>query len=379
MQITVYSKVRLYPEEWMQELLVDSMHAYRKACNYVSAHIFATQTMSLKQLQKELYYDLRGKFKLKSQMAISVLRTVRGCYKSLDSRRDPWTLIRFNKPQIDLVYNRDYSLSKDYISINTLEERIKVLYLEADLSFEGIFGTAKLIYRHGKFYLNIPVTIEVPDIRPEEIVCIVGIDRGIRFLAVSYDSFGKTKFFSGSEVKRRRLHYFKLKEELKQKGTPSSRKRLKEIAERESRWMKDVNHGVTRELSESYPRGTLFVLEDLTGIGSRTKANGKDQNYLHSSWAFYDFEKKLIYKAALNGQMVIKVDPAYTSQRCPACGMVNKYNRRKQSHLFKCRSCAYTSNDDRVAAINLYSMGNKYLIQSGSSSTRSGGVQSTTP
>ena len=45
------------------------------------------------------------------------------------------------------------------------------------------------------------------------------------------------------------------------------------------------------------------------------------------------------------------------------------------------RGCisGYTSNDDRIAAMNLYSMGNEYLVQSGKSMSLAGGVRSMTP
>jgi transposase len=36
---------------------------------------------------------------------------------------------------------------------------------------------------------------------------------------------------------------------------------------------------------------------------------------------------------------------------------VHKLNRDKRNHIFRCRSCGYTSNDDRIGAMNLYRMG----------------------
>ena len=61
---------------------------------------------------------------------------------------------------------------------------------------------------------------------------------------------------------------------------------------------------------------------------------------------------------------VIKVDPRYTSQCCPACGHTEKSNRNKKIHLFTCKNCGYTSNDDRIGAMNLYRMGINYLADS---------------
>ncbi|MBO7676466.1 MAG: transposase, partial [Erysipelotrichaceae bacterium] len=72
----------------------------------------------------------------------------------------------------------------------------------------------------------------------------------------------------------------------------------------------------------------------------------------------------LIYKANEHGQKVIKVNSRYTSQTCPKCGHIDKTNRDKQKHNFCCRNCGYTSNDDRIGAMNLYRMGIEYLVES---------------
>lgn len=379
MKITLTSKVKIYPDEEAKKLLLETMRAYRDACNFVSAFIFSTQTLDLKLLQNSCYYEIRRCFGLRSQMAISVMRTVRACYKARDAQSIEWSFIKFNKPQLELIWNRDYSLTKGVFSVNTLKGRLKISYDINRMPSEGKFGTAKLVFRHNKFFLNIPVTQEVSDINAGDIGYIVGIDRGVRFLATTYDSSGNTKFFSGADYRNKRNHYQKLRQQLRQVGTPSSKRRLKAIAEGENRWINDLNHCISKALVEAYPKGTLFVLEDLNHIQSSTyKIRTKDQ-YALTMWPYFDFELKLMYKAAIKGQMVIKVDPAYTSQKCPLCGRRDKSSRLRNQHLFRCISCRYKSNDDRVAALNLYELGMKYLVQSGESMPLFGGARSIVP
>ena len=346
MQISLTSKVRILPDEDSKELLLRTMQAYTSACNYVSVHIFSTGCMHHRSLHDDLYHDLRVNFSLRSQMAESVIRTVLARYRTLDSSHKPWVLIRFNKPQYDLVWNRDYSLKGDTFSVNTLEGRKKVPFARPSSSLDGKLGTAKLVYRHDKFYLHISVTHDAPDVSEEDISCVVGIDRGIRFLATAYDSNGDTSFFSGASVKSKRAHYIELRKELQRVGTPSSRRRLKAIGQRENRWMRDMDHCISKALTESYPEGTMFVLEDLTGIRSQTEIVRGKHRYFSVSWPFYDLEQKIMYKA---------------------------------KHLFRCRSCGYTSNDDRIAAMNLHSMGIKYLVQCGKSMSLSAGAESAVP
>ena len=97
------------------------------------------------------------------------------------------------------------------------------------------------------------------------------------------------------------------------------------------------------------------------------------------SWSFYDLEQKLNYKAVENKQKVIKVDPAYTSQTCPKCGHIDKRSRHKKVHTFVCTNCSYTSNDDRIGAMNLYRMGIEYLVESQGSMSSLSGAQSIAP
>ena len=125
------------------------------------------------------------------------------------------------------------------------------------------------MHKHGKWMLHIPVTITIDEYTIDSIENVVGIDMGLRFLATSYDSSGKTKFYTGKHVKGKRVHYKQLRSELQRKSTRSSRKRLKSIGNRENRWMTDVNHQVSKALVESVGNTpTLFALEDLTGVGN---------------------------------------------------------------------------------------------------------------
>ena len=146
--------------------------------------------------------------------------------------------------------------------------------------------------------------------------------------------------------------------------TPSARRRIKAIGQRENRWMQDVNHCVSKALVESNPKHTLFVLEDLSGVRNATERVRTKDRYVSVSWSFYDLEQKLIYKAKQNQSTVIKVNPRYTSQCCPVCGHIEKSNSDKKIHLFTCKNCGYKSNDDRIGAMNLYRMGINYLEDS---------------
>ena len=368
-QITITAKVQIVATDTDKVLLNKTMSVYCDACNYVSDYVFRTHDLKQFSLNKILYSTLREKFSLKSQMAQSVFKTVIARYKSILENQNEWIKPSFKKPQYDLVWNRDYSLTQNCFSVNTLNGRVKLPYFAEGMSkyFNHSiyrFGTAKLVNKHGKYYLHIPVTYEVEESNISDICNVVGIDRGINFVVATYDSKHKSGFVNGKAIKQKRADYSRLRKELQMRHTPSSRRRLKAIGQRENRWMQDINHQVSKALATGNPKHTLFVLEDLTGIRNVTERVKTKNRYVSVSWSFYDLEQKLIYKAKQNQSSVIKVDPRYTSQCCPACGHTEKSNRNKKIHLFTCKNCGYTSNDDRIGAMNLYRMGINYLADS---------------
>ena len=366
-QITITAKVQIVATDTDKVLLDETMSVYRDACNYVSDYVFHTHDLKQFSLNKVLYSTLREKFGLKSQMAQSVLKTVIARYRTILENQNEWIQPTFKKPQYDLVWNRDYSLTQNCFSVNTLNGRVKLPYFAEGMSkyFDHTiykFGTAKLTNKHGKYYLHIPATYDVEESNISDICNVVGIDRGINFVVATYDSKHKSGFVSGKTIKQKRANYSKLRKKLQMRQTPSSRRRLKVIGQRENRWMQDVNHCVSKALVENNPVGTLFVIEDLSGIRSATERVKVKDRYVSVTWSYYGLEQKLSYKAIKHHQLVKKVDPAYTSQTCPKCGHTERSNRNKKLHLFCCKNCGYKSNDDRIGAMNLHRMGIELLV-----------------
>ena len=150
------------------------------------------------------------------------------------------------------------------------------------------FGTATLVFRHKRYFLHIPVTFEVDGCCDSDICNVVGIDRGINFVVATYDSKHQSGFVSGKVIKQKRGHYKNLRKQLQQVGTPSSRRRLKAIGQRENRWMQDVNHCVSKALVENNPKHTLFVLEDLSGVRFATERVRVKDRYVRGTAVLWE-------------------------------------------------------------------------------------------
>jgi putative transposase len=367
MEITITAKIKIHPTLGQQSLLQETIRSYQKGCNFVSEIVFQTKQLAQLKLHKMTYEALRSEYALRSQMAQSVMKTVIARYKSAQSNGHNWTIVQFKKPEYDLVWNRDYSLTKDLFSINTLKGRVRVPFETKGMEqyFDGLwsFGTARLVMKHSKFFLHIPVTKEMELVSEQQVKQVVGVDFGINFVATTYDSQGKSFFFQGRPIKDRRSHYKHLRKQLQQRQTSSARRRLKKIGQRETRWQADVNHQVSKALVDRYGAGTLFVIENLSGVRHATERVRIKDRYQSVSWAFYQLRQMLEYKSLLHGSKVISVDPKYTSQTCPKCGHTEKTNRKKKKHTFCCKNCAYQSNDDRIGAMNLQRKGIEYIVE----------------
>lgn len=365
MALSLTAKLKLYPTKEQQQFLLQTLHAAKEALNFVSRVAHANRHPSAVNLQKMVYDELRSTYGMRSQMACSLCRVVSGTYKSMQANGEKESLATFKKPKLPLVYNRDYSLKSDgRLSINTLWGRIKVPYeqkaMEHFLDGTWTLGTAALVYKKRNFYFHVAVSKEIEEVPRSEIKNVVGVDIGINFLVTVTGSNDRMLFIDGRSMKNKKAQYKRIRKQLQQKQTPSARRRLKAIGNRENRWQTDVNHRVSKALVRFAGENSLIVLEDLTGIRSTTEQVKRKDRYYTVSWAFHQLRTFIEYKAKMNNCQVIAVDPKHTSQKCPKCGHTEKANRNKKNHTFCCRSCRYSSNDDRIGAMNLRQKGIEY-------------------
>ena len=391
MTTVITAKVRLYPSQEQATQFKAVTKEYQRLCNLVSQWYFDNYCrVNRKKFNQEMYHYLRVESKdINSAMVQSTYRTVEARYKTVrqqlfqhpyhfqDKNTGKWYRfnrdlgwlykpIKFSRPQADYVRNLNYSFVEQgsKISMNVLGQRIKVAFNGDYLNFfdpNYKLGTAKLVQLKSHWFLHIPVTIETDEWKKEHNQHIVGIDRGLRFLATTYDEQGKTSFFNGKTVMHKRDTYQKIRADLQAKGTKSAKRRLKKLSGRENRWISDVNHCLSKTLVQKFGANTLFVLEDLTGVSFERTNLPKTLRNQNSSWAFYQLEQFLTYKAHLNNSEVVEVSAAYTSQRCPKCGTIKKSNRNHKLHEYHCTNCGYRSNDDHIGAMNIQLLGTQYI------------------
>jgi len=360
--------------------LLETAKAYTAAVNFVLADNLDSKTTNIKKLHNLYYFVLRKQFKLPAQLTINVYRDAVSVYKTLWAqfkelkRRKPTskTVQRFwdNPPKrkgliIKHTYNRTVTFKFEndaiYVSLSTLKGRLKWIRIYGwnkhyEYLKQSKIGDPILSYdRSSKtFFLLVPVTLEIQEQRPKE---IVGVDVGERHIMAVASTTGKKYLVDLPEkFKRRKQRYHNLRSELMSKGTRSAKRKLQKLSRREKRFTENVLHIISKTLVESHPQAR-FVLEDLTQIRfNRVTYRGKDKEARRQAeqWPFASLQKKISYKAALYyGIQTVKVDPAYTSQTCPVCGYVSKDNRPNHGERFVCQNCGYEEHADIVGAINI--------------------------
>src|SRR2546421_5072326 len=354
------AKIKLHTTPPQFAKLRQTQLAYRDSLNYVSQYAFENGKLSNKvKLQDATYTEIRARFHLPSQMACSVPRQVGATYKTL------WTKVKKNatarkagltkkrykgldnppkyvSPTLTYQLGHDYSFKTEHrVSILTLEGRVIMPYTGYDKHVTLIqkgaeIGAAQLWYDKPKkqFYLLVTFEVEVANPTPETHKQVVGVDVGIRYLAVTSTTRGECTFHSGKSIVPKANHYARLRKRLLHKGTRSATRRLVQISRRERRLKQDANHVVSKRIVEQHPH-SLIGLENLTDIRERTRrkhgkrASQKQRkaNARQSQWSYAELHAYIAYKALLHASMAIKVDAHYTSQACPMCAHTCKANR----------------------------------------------------
>ncbi len=356
-QRTACLKLNPTPE---QNALLDSlMQAYCNALNYISGIAHQMNNCSnYVRLHKAVYRDARARFDLPSQITISAERQVASTYASMRSNGNGKGPAIFDFKGGILLQGgergRDFRFipQKDTVSISTLSGRQRVAFVcgkQQRQYFSWSTGSATLIKRKGVFYLHVVFKTEVEQAALEDAHSIIGVDVGMNYLAVVSGPDGRAIFSGGGAVKQRKHHYRRVRTGLQSKGTKSAKHTLKHLSGRESRFMRDANHVISKRIIEFASRydDPVVVLEDLTGIRGSAKHRREQRADFHS-WAFYQLQSFVEYKAVALGIPVVKVDPRNTSKSCSRCGALGKRDR----HNFTC-ACGYHNHSDYNASRNI--------------------------
>ena len=342
MKITI--KCKLNPDKKQIKVLDRTLSKCLEALNYISKIAWKKRCWNRVALHHLIYYSVRKKFKLPADITCAVKDRVAFSYRADKKKRHI-----FKQPILPLNFPRTVSLKGlEIASISTLSGRQKIVLALGDYQKEMLAKATKycdseLIKRGKKFYLCI--VIEIPDEPLKEAKGVIGVDLGIKNIAVC--STGQK--FTGEQVQSVREKNHRLKSALQSKGTRSAKRHLKKMSGREKRFQKDVNHCVSKQIVALANRSnSAIALEDLTNIRKRAKHRKAQRGTFHR-WAFYQLRSFISYKAQRVGIPMLLVNPAYTSQACSSCGNLGIRNGQN----FHCPNCSFQADSDFNASLNI--------------------------
>jgi len=189
---------------------------------------------------------------------------------------------------------------------------------------------------------------------------VVGIDRGVAISAAL--STGEQLHVPGlTGQERSRLRRLQRKLARARRGSNRRarvRHAIARLRARETDRRKDWAEKASTDIARRFD---VIKVEDLrvgamTRSGRGTRENpgrnvrakaGLNRGILRSGWGL--LVRRLEQKAP---GRVEKINPAFTSQRCSACGQVDGKSRESQA-VFRCTACGYACNADVNAARNI--------------------------
>lgn len=346
---TVKCKLQVTPED--SQALRDTMLKYSQACNDALDVALDKGITNNITLHHKLYYTLKDQYGLTSNYVCRCFPRVTGAIKSAQRKRRKPKLFRPTSLDLDKdLFRLAQYLDTFTVSVATVAGRKKIPLAIGNYQL-GLLKSQKptsatINYSKAKkhFYINIVLSEERPAPNPTgRKGRIVGIDLGI----VNLCSTSTGLKFSGKQVTHTRNLFRETRRSFQSKDTASSRRVLKRLSGREHRWMRDVNHTISKQIVASLQPGDTIVLENLTNI--RDRRLFKEMRFRLNSWAFGQLQTFLEYKAKWAGIHVVYVSPAYTSRDCSLCSE----RGIRSGHRFSCRHCGHRAHSDFNSCFNL--------------------------
>ncbi len=338
-------QVRLYPTPLQSHLLMAHCFEYISTVNVLSNALDAdliphNDTFSTKDFVANLPSCVKNQ----------ALRDARSVFK----RSLELEVLPVLKKPICQWNNQNWQISHGTLTLPVcLDGKTQQIQVDcADVELSGLPGILRIKKKRGKWIADVTMTIAKP--KPIEQSDVMGIDLGIKVPAVTYVSGKGTHFFGNGRYQRAmRRRFYARRKKLQKAKKPRAVKRSKG---KEARWMKNINHQLSRQIvNHAHERrvGTIKI-EALHGIRKGTTrtsrgAKARKNNRMKNSWSYYQLTAFIAYKAERLGIKVEQVDPAYTSQECPACSARNK----AQDRTYVCAECGWMGHRDMVGAINI--------------------------
>ena len=362
MEHTLTLVCKIQPTDDEASHLEATLWAFADACAYIHATL-PERIVNVMRMQAMLYYDVRARFGLSSNLTQQAFRRVAANRKAARASGEAVKTFEPTSVQYD---QRIFSFTEcDWsVSLTLLHSRMRFRlhlgnYQRGKLKGQKPTSAQLCKHRDGSYAVHIQVKVPVPISTPP--TDVLGVDLGRTDIA--HTSEGQS--WDGSDIRRCRDRFARLRTALSRKaskGTRSTRRRCRQLLARlsgcERRFQRHTNHCIAKTLVETAREtNAALALEDLTGIRARTnqESRPKTERRRRNSWAFFQLREFITYKAALAGVILYVIPPAYTSQMCHHC--LHLGSRTGKRFVWTNPACGWTGDADFNGARNIKILG----------------------
>jgi putative transposase len=366
-------KYRLYPNKTQEELLKNTLIVCKNLYNIcleekIKSYKEDGKNLSAFELNKKIkYFDIENKTSVNAQVLQNVVARLDNAFTHFFRRCKKGGGEKAGFPRFKSLERYDsfcypqsgFKILDDHRHLKL--SKIGSVKIKLHRNFDGKIKNV-LVKRDslGRWYACLVVDESRENISPKEIKSSIGLDLGCIDFVTTSDG-NKTphpKYYKKSEKELKKIQnkYSSLKMLPKEdKKKIKAKKKLSKLHTKIKNQRDDFLHKLSREFVNEFD---LICVEDL----SIKKMVSGDNNYRNLNKSILDggwrqFLDYLSYKAEEAGKTVIKVNPAYTSQICSACG--NMVNKDLSQRTHRCDKCGLVIDRDINASRNILSLGTK--------------------
>ena len=358
-------KVRLYPSELQEKKLCQSVGTARfiynwtlskQEENYKNGEKFISDGILRKELTKIKETELNWLNEVSNNVAKQAVKDACNAYKRFFNGLSDKPRFKSRKKSKKSFYNDNIKLKvKENRLVNI--EKIGWIKTNEQLPIGVKYSNPRISYDNKYWYIS--VGIEKEQIKEELTDVSLGIDLGLKILAICSDG---TVFKNKSNVVRKiekRLKRLqkqvsrkyeknkKGKEYVKTKNIIKLEKNIQQIHRRLANIRNNYLHETTTSIVKTKPY--RVVIEDLNVKGMMKNKHLSDAI---RKQGFYEFKRQLEYKCKFRGIKLVVADRFYPSSKtCSQCGKVKK-DLKLKDRVYKC-SCGLSIDRDLNASINL--------------------------
>jgi putative transposase len=206
-----------------------------------------------------------------------------------------------------------------------------------------------------KYFVSILIDnqVELPKKKPIKEQTTVGVDLGIKTLAVLSDGteIENPKWFRKSKANLRRQQRSLSR---KQKGSKRREKQKLVVAKVHEKIRNQRTDYLQKATTQIITKFDTVVLEDLNVQGMM---QNRKLSAAIGEVSWYSFKTMLTYKAEWYGKNIITIGRFEPSSKiCSVCGTINK-ELKLQHREWTCNKCNTTHDRDKNAAINIKNFG----------------------